>query len=149
MDIRKIKKLIELLKESNISEIEVHEGEESVRICSNQPAPAVQQAPVVTPGPNLIPEASTPSSGATSALAEDDGHIVKSPMVGIFYTAPSPDAQPFVALRQNVKKGDILCIVEAMKIMNQITADIDGTVDKIFVENGEPVEYGQPLFLIK
>lgn len=148
MDIRKVKKLIELLKESNISEIEVHEGEESVRICSHQTVPAAQQTPVVIPATNVIVDPNIPPA-ATSAPAKDEGHIIKSPMVGIFYVSPSLEAQPFAKLRQNVKKGDTLCIVEAMKIMNQITSDIDGTVDKIFVETGDPVEYGQPLFLIK
>jgi len=148
MDIRKVKKLIELLQESGISEIEVHEGEESVRISSHQAMGARQsviQVPSqtrVAPGP-VQDEATPPTS------VVDEGHIVKSPMVGIFYSSPSPDTSAFVEIGQTVEKGDALCIIEAMKIMNQIEADASGVLSKIFVENGEPIEYGQPLFAIK
>ncbi|MCK5431826.1 MAG: acetyl-CoA carboxylase biotin carboxyl carrier protein [Gammaproteobacteria bacterium] len=148
MDIRKVKKLIELLKESGVSEIEVHEGEESVRISSHHVTSshqAVAQAPQApVPQANVVPvaiEAPIPST--------DEGHIVKSPMVGIFYSSSSPDTSPFAEIGQAVEKGDVLCIVEAMKIMNQIEADASGVVSKIFVENGEPIEYGQPLFALK
>ena len=158
MDIRKVKKLIELLQESGISEIEVHEGEESVRITSHHMASTQQsiiqppQVPVaISPAneqENIAP-ASMQNAPETPLPAVDEGHIVKSPMVGIFYSSPSPDTSAFVEIGQAVEKGDVLCIVEAMKIMNQIEADASGVVRKIFVENGDPIEYGQPLFAIK
>lgn len=145
MDIRKVKKLIELLQESGISEIEVHEGEESVRISSHQMATAQQK--VVAQQPVTI--AQTNDVAASPVPQVDEGHIVKSPMVGIFYSSSSPDTSPFVEIGQTVEKGDVLCIVEAMKIMNQIESDTGGVISKIFVENGEPIEYGQPLFALK
>ncbi len=151
MDIRKVKKLIELLKESGISEIEVHEGEESVRISSYH-AMGVRQTVVQAPSQASvnIPQASVaPESVQDSAPVVDEGHIVKSPMVGIYYSSPSPDTSPFVEIGQTVNKGDVLCIVEAMKIMNQIESEISGVISKIFVENGEPIEYGQALFALK
>jgi len=151
MDIRKVKKLIELLKESGISEIEVHEGEESVRISSYH-AMGVRQTVVQAPSqaPVNIPQASVaPEPVQDSAPVVDEGHIVKSPMVGIYYSSPSPDTSPFVEIGQTVNKGDVLCIVEAMKIMNQIESEISGVISKIFVENGEPIEYGQALFALK
>jgi len=151
MDIRKVKKLIELLKESGISEIEVHEGEESVRISSYH-AMGVRQTVVQAPSqaPVNIPQASvTPEPVKDPAPVVDEGHIVKSPMVGIYYSSPSPDTSPFVEIGQTVNKGDVLCIVEAMKIMNQIESETSGVVSKIFVENGEPIEYGQALFALK
>ncbi len=154
MDIRKVKKLIELLQASGISEIEVHEGEESVRITNHHMA-STQQSVVQAPqAPAAIPQAdvdSAPMQNApeTPLPAVDEGHIVKSPMVGIFYSSPSPDVPGFVEIGQTVEKGDVLCIIEAMKIMNQIEADVSGVVSKIYVENGEPIEYGQPLFAIK
>lgn len=157
MDIRKVKKLIELLQESGISEIEVHEGEESVRI-SNHHAVNAHQTVVQAPPPvqASVPQtiASEPVQGMASVQEAsipvvDEGHIVKSPMVGIFYSASSPDTSPFVEIGQAVDKGDVLCIVEAMKIMNQIESETGGVISKIFVENGEPIEYGQPLFAIK
>jgi len=148
MDIRKVKKLIELLKESDVAEIEVHEGEESVRISShhatNSHQTVVQAPQTLVPQANVVPvvsEESTPSI--------DEGHIVKSPMVGIFYSSASPETSAFVEVGKAVEKGDVLCIVEAMKIMNQIEADTSGVISKIFVENGEPIEYGQPLFALK
>ncbi len=146
MDIRKVKKLIELLQTSGISEIEVHEGEESVRISSHH-APGAQQTLLQTPANPTVNLAHTEAPQAAPAVEED--HIVKSPMVGIFYASPSQDSAPFVSVGQSVKKGDILCIVEAMKIMNQIEADASGEVSKVFVEPGEPVEFGQPLFALK
>jgi len=154
MDIRKVKKLIELLQASGISEIEVHEGEESVRITNHHMA-STQQSVVQAPqAPAAIPQAdvdSAPMQNApeTPLPAVDEGRIVKSPMVGIFYSSPSPDVPGFVEIGQTVEKGDVLCIIEAMKIMNQIEADVSGVVSKIYVENGEPIEYGQPLFAIK
>ncbi len=158
MDIRKVKKLIELLQASGISEIEVHEGEESVRISSHHMASAQQTVVQIPQVPAMVPQAnvqagvdSTPMQNApeTPLPAVDEGHIVKSPMVGIFYSSPSPDVPGFVEIGQTVDKGDVLCIIEAMKIMNQIEADVSGVVSKIYVENGEPIEYGQPLFAIK
>ena len=153
MDIRKIKKLIELLEESNIGEIEIKEGEESVRISragfSNQ-APIMmhmpQQAAAPAPAATPAPVAAAPT--AEAGPAELAGHVVKSPMVGTFYRASSPGATPFVEVGQTVKAGDVLCIVEAMKMMNQIEADKSGTIDAILVEDGEPVEFDQPLFSI-
>ncbi len=146
MDIRKVKKLIELLQASGISEIEVHEGEESVRITNHHMA-STQQSVVQAPqAPAAIPQAdvdSAPMQNApeTPLPAVDEGHIVNSPMVGIFYSSPSPDVPGFVEIGQTVEKGDVLCIIEAMKIMNQIEADVSGVVSKIYVENGEPIEY--------
>lgn len=150
MDIRKVKKLIELLEESGIAEIEIHEGEESVRISrqSNVIAPvAMAPAPVAAP-----PAAAAPAPAAADAAPsapEISGHAVKSPMVGAFYRAPSPDAKSFVEVGDQVKVGDTLCIIEAMKLLNQIEADKAGTIKAVLVENGQPVEYGEPLFIIE
>ena len=152
MDLRKIKKLIEILQESGISEIEVHEGEESVRLSNYQAAGLSRQSLSSQPEATLPNVAQIPAavqSAETVKPEVDDGHIVKSPMVGIFYRAASPEAASFIELGQTVKAGDVLGIIEAMKIMNQIEADASGIISKIFVENGEPVEYGQPLFAIK
>ena len=145
MDIRKIKKLIEILEESDIAEIEIKEGEEAIRISrySTAPAPiAYAQAPSA-PAPLLVSAAPT--------VVEDKitGHVVKSPMVGTFYRSASPGTKVFVEVGQSVMAGDTLCIIEAMKILNQIEADKSGTITKILVENAEPVEYGQPLFIIE
>ena len=151
MDIRKVKKLIELLQESGISEIEVHEGEESVRITSHHMTNAQQaviQAPVAIPQAN-VDSAPMQNAPETPLPAVDEGHIIKSPMVGIFYSSASPDVPAFVEIGQTVEKGEVLCIIEAMKIMNQIEADTNGVLSKVYVENGEPIEYGQPLFAIK
>jgi len=142
MDIRKVKKLIELLEESNIAELEIHEGEESVRISRHGSGTAIA-APVP-----IMAAAPAPAE-AISTEAEISGHQVKSPMVGSFYRAPSPGAAAFVEKGQNVKVGDTLCIIEAMKLLNQIEADKAGTIKAILVENGEPVEYGQTLFIIE
>lgn len=143
MDIRKVKKLIELLEESNIDELEIHEGEESVRICRHRPAMA---------GAPVAATAAPPAPAAAPVPAQEapvlEGHVVASPMVGTFYRAPAPGAKPFVEVGQSVKPGDVLCIVEAMKMMNQIEADRAGTVGDILVEDGEPVEYDQPLVTI-
>ncbi len=145
MDIRKVKKLIELLEQSNLAEIEIHEGEESVRISrqsslvttlampNSQP-----MAPVGSPAPPQPPEAKEPT-----------GHLVRSPMVGTLYRAPSPGAKAFVEEGQQVRAGDTLCIIEAMKILNQIESDKSGIIKKILVENGQPVEYNQPLFVVE
>lgn len=160
MDIRKVKKLIELLEESSLTEIEIVEGEESVRLsrggtgtaaATPYPAPAYP-APAAPPAP---PPA--PAEGASSALPpspnqEDsvpEGEIVRAPMVGTYYESSSPESEPFVTKGQQVKEGDTLCIIEAMKMFNQIEADVSGTVVAILVENGQPVEFDEPLFVIR
>jgi len=155
MDIRKVKKLIELLEESNIDEIEIKEGEESVRISRNGaqsngvPQYLPQYAPPPPPPPAAPVAASAPAAEpAPEAPAAPAGHVVRSPMVGTFYRSPSPTSPEFVAVGQAVKVGDVICIVEAMKMMNQIEADKAGTIEAILVENGEPVEFDQPLFSI-
>ena len=152
MDIRKIKKLIELLDESGVAEIEIHEGEESVRISrhSSSAAPVPVAAPVMAaPAPAAVPEAAASSAPAEAAESEiPSGHVVNSPMVGTFYRAPSPGAKPFVDVGQSVSEGDTLCIIEAMKMLNQIEADKSGTIKAILVDNAQPVEFGQPLFVI-
>lgn len=151
MDIRKIKKLIELLEESNIGEIEIKEGEESVRISRGGfNAPAMPQY-VTAPAPMAAPAAPAPAAAPAEAPAEPaepEGHLVKSPMVGTFYRSPSPGAAAFVEVGQKVNVGDVLCIVEAMKMMNQIEADKAGTVGAILVEDGEPLEFDQPMISI-
>ena len=155
MDIRKVKKLIELLEESGVSEIEIREGEESVRITRGaQPAPAA--ARVSAPPPAAALPVNEPAASRRSAeqhpTAADyaaKGHVITAPMVGIFYAAPSPDDPDFVARGQTVQPGAVVCIIEAMKIMNQIEADAGGKLLDILVENGEAVEYGQPLFVIE
>ncbi len=146
MDIRKVKKLIELLEESGIAEIEIHEGEESVRISRNAVA-----APVAAPlALAAAPVAVAPSAEAAAPAEEKiEGHVLSSPMVGSFYRAPSPGAASFVDVGSKVSIGDTLCIIEAMKLLNQIEADKGGTIKAILVENGQPVEYNQPLFIIE
>ncbi|WP_417598368.1 acetyl-CoA carboxylase biotin carboxyl carrier protein [Oceanospirillum sp.] len=146
MDIRKVKKLIELLEESNIAEIEIQEGEESVRISRNMSTAQVQYAPAPMAAP--APAAPAAAEASAPAPATPAGHLVKSPMVGTFYRSPAPGAKVFVEVGQKVKKGDTICIVEAMKMMNQIEADKDGTVGEILVEDGQPVEFDQPLLSI-
>lgn len=152
MDIRKVKKLIELLEESGVAEIEIHEGEESVRISRN--SQSVPQMVAAAPAPVAAAPAAAPAPAAASAAevpaAETvEGHAVKSPMVGTFYRAPSPGAKAFVEVGQSVNAGDTLCIIEAMKLLNQIEADKAGVIKAILVENGQPVEYDQPLFIIE
>ncbi len=156
MDIRKVKKLIELLEESGIAEIEITEGEESVRISRYPagPAPVAMPAPAPagaapqpaqpSPGPGPEPAADTPDT-----KAPDPGQTVTAPMVGTYYSAPAPGAKPFVEVGSTIEAGDTLCIIEAMKMMNQIEAEIGGTVVSVLAENGEPVEFGQPLFIIE
>ena len=144
MDIRKVKKLIELLEESNIAEIEIHEGEESVRISrASTIAPTMLAAPVAAPAAAVAAD-----DAASAAPKEPEGHIIRSPMVGTFYRAPSPGAKQFVTEGQSVSVGETLCIIEAMKILNQIESDTSGKVIEILVENGQPVEYNEPLFVI-
>lgn len=154
MDIRKVKKLIELLEESNISEIEIQEGEESVRISRHPNGVPSQPMAMHQPawGNHMPPSAPAPTSGGDAAEpqapATPAGHPVASPMVGTFYRAPAPGAKAFVEVGQSVKKGETVCIVEAMKMMNQIEADQDGVVEAILVEDGEPVEFDQPMLII-
>ena len=155
MDIRKVKKLIELLEASSVDEIEIKEGEESVRISRNTAAPITMAAPVAAPAmpapvaPVPAAPAPAPAPAAPEAAAPSAANAVKSPMVGTFYRSPSPDAAPFVEVGQSVRAGDVLCIVEAMKMMNQIEADRAGTVTAIHAENGEPVEFDQPLITVE
>ncbi|MBG6246421.1 acetyl-CoA carboxylase, biotin carboxyl carrier protein [Candidatus Symbiopectobacterium sp. 'North America'] len=156
MDIRKIKKLIELVEESGIAELEISEGEESVRISSAPAAPSypmMQQAyaPMMQqPAPALATAvAPAPEATVAAAPATVSGHTVRSPMVGTFYRTPSPDAKAFVEVGQHVNVGDTLCIVEAMKMMNQIEADKAGVVKAVLVENGQPVEFDEPLVVIE
>lgn len=152
MDLRKLKKLIDLVQESGISELEVTEGEEKVRIAKHGIAPmAMPQNYTV---PMAMPMAPTAAPAGTSSVNLDDeddlpeGHVVKSPMVGTFYRSPSPGAEPFVEVGQTVKQGDTLCIIEAMKLLNEIEADASGVVKAILLDNGQPVEFGEPLFVI-
>ena len=159
MDIRKVKKLIELLEESDIDEIEIKEGEESVRISRNGASQQVMMAPYAGPALGAAAPAQAPAAAAapapapaadtaSSGPAAIEGHVVKSPMVGTFYSSPSPTSPVFFEVGQSVKIGDVVCIVEAMKMMNQIEADKAGTIAAILVENGEPVEFDQPLVSI-
>jgi acetyl-CoA carboxylase biotin carboxyl carrier protein len=156
MDIRKIKKLIDLIDESGVAEIEIREGEESVRISrfsAPGAAPTTVAVPTAAPSHHLAPQPPAVTHGESHMSSQPDtaaitGHTVDSPMVGTMYTSPSPDAKPFVEVGQSVKVGDTLCIIEAMKMFNEIEADKAGTVTAILVNNGEAVEYGQPLVVI-
>ena len=151
MDLRKLKTLIDLVAESGIAELEVTEGEDKVRIAKFSPAPVAPSSPTTVLTGQLPPVAGSPAVPATAAppaAPEPTGHVVKSPMVGTFYRSPSPGASSFIELGQVVKPGDTLCIIEAMKLLNEIEAEVGGTVKEILVDNGQPVEYGQPLFII-
>ncbi len=156
MDIRKVKKLIELLDESGIAEIEISEGDDSVRISryAQSAAPVVAAAappppPAPAPAPAAAPAAAAAAAPeAAPAEAEEDGYVVTAPMVGTYYAAPTPGAPNYVQVGDKISEGDTLCIIEAMKMMNQIEAEVSGTVKSIRAQNGEPVEYGQPLFVI-
>ena len=148
MDLRKLKKLIDLVQESGISELEVTEGEEKVRIAKHATGPAPVSYAAPAPVMAVAPAAAPAASAAASEPALPDGHVVKSPMVGTFYRASAPGAKPLAEVGQSVAVGDVLCIVEAMKLLNEIEADAAGTIKAILVENGEPVEYGEPLFII-
>ena len=152
MDIRKVKKLIELLDDSGIAEIEITEGEDSVRISRYAASVPVAAAPVAAPAPSSAATPAPPSSESpspsTAEVQEEDGFEVTAPMVGTFYAASSPGAAPYVQVGDRVSEGDTLCIIEAMKMMNQIEADVSGVIKSIRIQNGEPVEYGQVLFVI-
>jgi acetyl-CoA carboxylase biotin carboxyl carrier protein len=151
MDLRKLKTLIDLVAESDIAELEVTEGESKVRILKSSAAPQNQVMMMqphtmqAAPAPVSAPAASAP---AVAVAAEPQGHVVKSPMVGTFYRCSAPGAAPYVEIGSSIKEGDTLCLIEAMKLMNEIDADISGVIKQILVENGQPVEFGQPLFVI-
>jgi acetyl-CoA carboxylase biotin carboxyl carrier protein len=163
MDLRKLKKLIDLVQESGIAELEITEGEEKVKIVKGgeatvtplAPAAAVAAPAATAPGAAGVgpaPAAGAPATAAAPAAPDapaPSGHVLKAPMVGTFYRSPSPDAKPFIEVGQNVKAGETVCIIEAMKLMNEIEADATGMVKAILVENGQPVEYGQPLLIIE
>jgi acetyl-CoA carboxylase biotin carboxyl carrier protein len=157
MDIRKIKKLIELIEDSDVAEIEIHEGEESVRIsrASSVQPPVIHQVaapyPAAAPAAPAAAAAASPQPASEQPAAEEElsGHVIRSPMVGTFYRASSPGSSPFVEVGDTVSSGDTLCIIEAMKILNQIETDTSGKVTRILVDNGQPVEYNQPLFVIE
>jgi acetyl-CoA carboxylase biotin carboxyl carrier protein len=150
MDLRKLKKLIDLVEESGISELELTEGEEKVRISRQLQASAANIQYISAPSPAPAAPTSSPAAAeaAPQVIAKVDGHEVKSPMVGTFYRSPSPDAKSFVDVGSTVAVGDTLCIIEAMKLLNEIEADKAGVIKAILVENGQPVEYGEPLFII-
>ena len=154
MDLRKLKKLIDLVEESGISELEITEGEEKVKIVKGGVGAAATAQVSAAHAVSLpaeapaVPAVASSAAPAASAEAKQEGHILKSPMVGTFYRSPSPDAKAFVEVGQTVKEGQTICIIEAMKLMNEIEVDASGVVKAILVENGQPVEYGQPLFVI-
>jgi acetyl-CoA carboxylase biotin carboxyl carrier protein len=150
MDLRKLKKLIDLVQESGIAELEITEGEEKDKIVKGGEATVTPVPPA--PAPRATAPATAPAPGAPAAAAEEPaqpGHVLKAPMVGTFYRSPSPEAKHFVEVGQNVKAGETVCIIEAMKLMNEIEADATGMIKAILVESGQPVEYGQPLFIIE
>ncbi len=156
MDLRKLKTLIDLVSESNISELEITEADGKVRIVKSDPAAAVAVQPVYAAAPAApVVTAAAPvaapavTAAAPAAAPVETGHVVKSPMVGTFYRASSPNAKPFADVGQAVKEGEAICIIEAMKIMNEIEADKTGTITKVLCENGQAVEFGQPLFIIE
>jgi acetyl-CoA carboxylase biotin carboxyl carrier protein len=154
MDLRKLKKLIDLVEESGISELEITEGEEKVRIVKggrqarDQSHTVAESTPPASASKDMAPPPAAPPPAVPPAPPEPEGHLVKSPMVGTFYRSPSPDAKPFVEVGDTVKKGQTVCIIEAMKLMNEIEADRDGVVTAVLVETGQPVEYGEPLLLL-
>jgi acetyl-CoA carboxylase biotin carboxyl carrier protein len=158
MDLRKIKKLIELLEESQLAEIEIHEGEESVRLIrhhAQQAAAQTIQLPAAAPAAAFAAAPAAPGGAASAVISDDepedlpDGEVIRSPMVGTYYSAPNPDSAPFVKIGSSVSAGDTLCLIEAMKMFNQIEAEISGKVVAVLVEDGQPVEFDEPLFVIK
>ncbi|HET9733630.1 MAG TPA: acetyl-CoA carboxylase biotin carboxyl carrier protein [Burkholderiales bacterium] len=158
MDLRKLKKLIDLVQESGIAELEITEGEEKVKIVKGGEATVTPIGPAAAPAAATAgaPASAAPAAAATAAVAAaapeepaPSGHVLKAPMVGTFYRSASPESKPFVEVGQNVKAGETVCIIEAMKLMNEIEADATGMIKAILVENGQPVEYGQPLFIIE
>ena len=153
MDLRKLKTLIDLVSESNISELEITEADGKVRIVKSEPhvaAPAYAAMPVATHGTAVpAPAAAAPAAAVPAPAPAETGHVVKSPMVGTFYRASSPGAKPLAEIGQTVKEGEPVCIIEAMKIMNEIECELAGTITQVLVENGQAVEFGQPLFVIE
>ncbi len=149
MDLRKLKTLIDLVSESNVSELEITEAEGKVRIVKSGATPQMQPAMTMVAAPVAMPAAAVAPAAVPEAPAEPAGHAVKSPMVGTFYRSPSPGAKSFVEVGSQVKEGETICIIEAMKILNEIEADKSGTITRILCENGQAVEYGQPLFMIE
>jgi acetyl-CoA carboxylase biotin carboxyl carrier protein len=148
MDLRKLKKLIDLVQESGIAELEITEGEEKVKIVKGGGV-SISQAPVAAvAAPAAAPAAPAAVVAPAEPVTGQEGHVVKAPMVGTFYRSPSPDAKVFIEVGQTIKEGQTICIIEAMKLMNEIESDASGVVKAILVENGQPVEYGQPLFII-
>jgi acetyl-CoA carboxylase biotin carboxyl carrier protein len=151
MDLRKLKKLIDLVQESGIAELEITEGEEKVKIVKGGEATVTPLVPAAAAAPRPATPAGAAAAAVAAAVAEEpalEGHVLKAPMVGTFYRAASPEAKVFVEVGQSVKAGETVCIIEAMKLMNEIEADATGVIKAILVENGQPVEYGQPLFII-
>ncbi|MFK7955959.1 MAG: acetyl-CoA carboxylase biotin carboxyl carrier protein [Lysobacterales bacterium] len=153
MDIRKIKKLVELLEESDLAEIEISENDESVRLSrmpTHMPAPVyAHPAPAAAAPPPAAGEPSTPPATSNDAPQEPEGHVIRSPMVGTFYASPNPESDPFVSIGQEIRAGDVVCIVEAMKMFNQIESDISGKLVSMLVETGQPVEFDQPLMIVR
>jgi acetyl-CoA carboxylase biotin carboxyl carrier protein len=149
MDLRKLKKLIDLVQESGIAELEITEGEEKVKIVKGGEATVTPVVPATAPLAGAPATAPAPAAAAAAEEPAQPGHALKAPMVGTFYRSPSPEAKPFVEVGQNVKAGETVCIIEAMKLMNEIEADATGMIKAILVESGQPVEYGQPLFIIE
>ena len=148
MDLRKLKKLIDLVQESGIAELEITEGEEKVKIVKGGTVSVSEAAPPSPAAAASAEAAPAPTAAAAPPESGQEGHVVKAPMVGTFYRSPSPDAKAFVEVGQTVKEGQTICIIEAMKLMNEIETDASGIVKAVLVENGQPVEYGQPLFII-
>jgi len=150
MDLRKLKKLIDLVQESGISELEITEGEEKVRIAKGGQVSVTAAGAGWGPGgaPSGAPPGMSAETAPAAVVPTETRHLIKAPMVGTFYRAPAPEAKPFVEIGQSIKEGETICIIEAMKLMNEIEADVSGSVVEILVENGQPVEYGQPLFVI-
>ena len=144
MDISEIRKLIRLIQDTDVTEVEVSDGSHTVRLSRQSTA-----APAPVAAPQVQPVAAPAAPAAQAAPAHDEAHLLKSPMVGTFYRSASPDSEPFVAEGKKIKKGETLCIIEAMKLMNEIEAEYDGVVDEVLVDNATPVEYGQPLFVIR
>ena len=154
MDIRKIKKLVEILEESDLAEIEIHESDESIRLSRHpQGGPAVPQylaAPMaVAPAPAAATAAASPATADADTEAELEGHVIRSPMVGTYFASPNPESDPFVSVGQTIKAGDVVCIIEAMKMFNQIESEVDGKIAAVLVENAQPVEFDQPLFIVR
>jgi acetyl-CoA carboxylase biotin carboxyl carrier protein len=149
MDLRKLKKLIDLVQESGIAELEITEGEEKVKIVKGGVVTVGTAQPIALPAAPIAGALAAPAGAAAEPEAGQEGHVVKAPMVGTFYRSPSPDAKPFVEVGQAVKEGDTICIIEAMKLMNELEAEVEGTIREICVENAEPVEYGQVLFRVE